>query len=85
MNSLWVSGPYDATNPQRGYKKYQEKASGLPARREEEVVSRNGFTLREAEEPGKLEEVARLAPGWFTRCLDTASKAYAGQTGSSLG
>jgi putative phosphoribosyl transferase len=37
------------------------------------------------EEPGKLEEVARLAAGWFTRYLGPASGANAGQTGSGLG
>jgi len=34
------------------------------------------------EEPGTLEEVARLAAGWFTRHLSSAPEAGAGRTGT---
>jgi pimeloyl-ACP methyl ester carboxylesterase len=36
------------------------------------------------EEPGKLEEVAQLAAGWFTRHLGATLKADAGETESDL-
>jgi putative phosphoribosyl transferase len=53
----------------------REAMEKMSAEKELEIVPGASHLF---EEPGKLEEVTRLAAGWFTRYLDSASKADAG-------